>query len=60
VSEGEQDERFNFFQFLTCFDGFFNISKNLGQTVRKKILRPKSNFSHAKVDIKTKKYTHFA
>ena len=38
VSEGEQVEIFQFFQFLTCFDGFFTISKKSG------IERPKKKF----------------
>jgi hypothetical protein len=38
---------------------FLLFQKNLGGTVRKKKFMPKSNFSHAKVDMKAKKYTHF-
>ena len=64
VSEGEQVENFTFFEFLTCFltcfDGFFAISKKSGTECKKKNLKPKSNYSHAKVDMKAKKYTHFA
>ena len=51
---------FNFWPvFWPVLTVFFPFQKNLGQTVRKKNLRPKSNFSHAKVDMKAKKYTHF-
>jgi hypothetical protein len=64
VSEGEQVEIFFFFSIsdmlLTCLRAIFAIQKNLGGTVRKNNLRPNSNFSHAKVDMKAKKYTHFA
>ena len=38
---------------------FLLFQKNLGGSVRKNNFRSKSNFSHAKVDIKAKKYTHF-
>ena len=54
VSDGEQVEKFIFFEFLTCFwpflTGVLPFQKKLGQTVRKNKLKPKSYFSHSKVD----------
>ena len=40
--------------FWPVLTGFFPFQKNLGQTVRKKNLRPKSNFLLSKVDMKAK------
>ena len=64
VSEGEQVERFIFFSnfwpvFWPVLTVFLLLQKNLGGSVWKNNFRPKSNFSHAKVDTKAKKYAHF-
>jgi hypothetical protein len=63
VLESEQVENFVFqrvFDVFICnLTVFSPFQKNLGQSVRKNNFLPKSNFSHAKVDMKAKKYTHF-
>ena len=51
---------FNFWPvFWPVLTFFLLFQKNLGGQVRKNNFRPKSNFSHGKVDMKAKKYTHF-
>ena len=51
---------FNFWPvFWPVLTVFLLLQKNLGGSVWKNNFRPKSNFSHAKVDTKAKKYAHF-